>query len=507
MHSLERETIVPNTAEVLRPGAMHQTRPPFELTVESAPVGIAHFDFSGRFLYANPQLCALLGLTREQLLTKTFLELSFPDDLPRCLEMNQRLAAGEIPSYRLEKRFTRPNGSLVYTRVMVTIAKGTPAEPSFFIGVVEDLSDQWIADQARRAAEERLELALAASGTAIFRYDIASKALDWSNGLARLTGLVDDERFVTSELLENAIHPEDRPKMLAAFERALTSGVDFEEEVRVLRSDGSVRWISDRGRVTRDESGHPRYLTGACVDVTKRREAEMAHRDLFESERVARGEAERAIALRDEVLAIVAHDLRNPLHAILLGAELLQRSARGMDALIRDLLDATQIKIGHLPIVMAPTSVPTLVDDAVATLASQAIERGLLLATDIAHDVPAVSADRSRIVRVLDNLVGNAMKFTQSGGRITIRARRAGAFVELAVEDTGYGISPAELPHVFERYWQGSAGARQGMGLGLSIVRGLVEAHGGRVDVESRVNEGSSFKFTLPVYQPPEPNA
>jgi signal transduction histidine kinase len=233
----------------------------------------------------------------------------------------------------------------------------------------------------------------------------------------------------------------------------------------------------------------------------------MAHRDLFESERVARGEAERAIALRDEVLAIVAHDLRNPLHAILLGAELLQRSARGMDALIRDLLDATQIKIGHLPIVMAPTSVPTLVDDAVATLASQAIERGLLLATDIADDVPAVSADRSRIVRVLDNLVGNAMKFTQSGGRITIRARRAGAFVELAVEDTGYGISPAELPHVFERYWQGSAGARQGMGLGLSIVRGLVEAHGGRVDVESRVNEGSSFKFTLPVYQPPEPNA
>jgi len=500
MHPLERETIVPSSADVLR-GAIHQPRPPFEITVESAPVGIAHFDFSGRFLYANPQLCALFGLTREELLTKTFLEISFPDDLPRCLEMNQRLAAGEIPSYRLEKRFTRPDGSIVYTRVIVTIARGTPAEPSFFIALVEDLSDRWEATQARRDAEERLELVLAASGTAIFQYNIATQSLDWSNGLARLTGLPDDERFVTAERMENAIHPDDRPKMLAAFERALTLGVDFEEEVRVVLPDGSIRWISDRGRITRDDTGRPRYLMGACVDVTKRREAEMARGHLFERERTARGEAERAIALRDEVLAIVAHDLRNPLHAILLGIELLQRSARGMDTLIRDLLDATHIEIGRLPIVMAPASVPMLVDDAVATLAPQAIDRQLLLATDIPRDLPEVSADRSRIAQVLDNLVGNAMKFTPSGGRITIRGRRVGAWVEISVEDTGYGIAPVDLPHVFERYWQGAAGARQGVGLGLSIVRGLVEAHGGRVEVESRVNEGSTFRFTLPVYQ------
>jgi len=507
MHPLERETIVPGSAEPQRHGAMHQPRPPFEITVECAPVGIAHFDFAGRFLYANPQLCTLFGLTREELLAKTFLEISFPDDLPRCLEMNQRLAAGEIPSYQLEKRFTRSDGSLVYTRVMVTIARGTPAEPSFFIGVVEDLSDQWEAAQARRDAEERLELALAASGTAIFQYNIATRSLDWSNGLARLTGLPDDEHLVTSEMVENTIHPEDRPKMLAAYERALTLGVDFEEEVRIVLPDGSVRWISDRGRITRDEAGQPRLLMGACVDVTNRREADTARGHLFERERAARGEAERAIALRDEVLAIVAHDLRNPLHAILLGIELLQRSARGMDTLIRDLLDATHIEIGGLPIVMAPASVEMLVDDAVATLAPQAIDRGLLLATDIPRDIPEVSADRGRIVQVLDNLVGNAMKFTPSGGRITIRARRADAFVVVSVEDTGYGISPTDLPHVFERYWQGSAGARQGVGLGLSIVRGLVEAHGGRVDVQSRVNEGSTFRFTLPVYQLPEPEA
>jgi signal transduction histidine kinase len=206
------------------------------------------------------------------------------------------------------------------------------------------------------------------------------------------------------------------------------------------------------------------------------------------------------------VLATVAHDLRNPLHAVLLGIELVQRSALGMDALIRDLLDATHIEIGRLPVTLAPVSVEAVIGTTLATSAKQASERGLTLDGDVAHDLPDVRADRNRILQVLDNLIGNAMKFTPSPGRITVRARRLDGRVELAVIDTGRGIAPSDLPHVFDRYWQGERNTREGVGLGLAIVRGLVEAHGSHIEVESTVGEGSTFRFTLPLYQVTPPN-
>jgi PAS domain S-box-containing protein len=504
MQPLERQTSIPGSNDVLLSPVSEC--PPFELTVERAPVGIAHFDPSGRFLFVNPQLCALLGLTRDELLAKTFQEISFADDLPRCLAMTRRLAAGEIPRYTLEKRFTRSDGSLVPTRVMVTMVRGTGAEPSFFIGIVEDLSEQREADEARRAAEERLELALDASGTGIYRFDFASEAVEWSNGIGRLYGFHEGDRLQSLERFVSAVHPDDREQVLAAYERSAKHGHDFDEEFRIILPDGSVRWISDRARTTLDAAGRPKYLTGACVDVTKRREAETARAQMRERERAARADTARAMALRDEVLAIVAHDLRNPLHAVLLGIELVQRSALGMDALIRDLLDSTHIEIGSLPVIPAAMSVRTVVDHTLATSAKQALERGLALEADVPGDLPDVRADRNRILQVLDNLVGNAMKFTPSSGRITIRARRLDDGVELAVVDTGRGIGPNELPHVFDRYWQGERGAREGVGLGLAIVRGLVEAHGSHVEVESKVGEGSTFRFKLPVYESTSPN-
>ena len=133
-----------------QPGA---SPPRFDITVDRAPVGIAHFDETGRFLYANPQLCALFGLTRDELLAKTFQEISFPDDLPRCLAMTQQLAAGAIPRYTLEKRFQRRDGSFVFTRVIVTVVRPDDGSRPFFLGVVEDLSEQWEAERARREAE------------------------------------------------------------------------------------------------------------------------------------------------------------------------------------------------------------------------------------------------------------------------------------------------------------------------------------------------------------------
>jgi two-component system, chemotaxis family, CheB/CheR fusion protein len=138
-----------------------------DVTIERAPVGIAHFDPQGRFLFVNPHLCSLVGFSRDELLTMTFQEISFAEDLPLCLDLLEQLATGAIPTFTHEKRFERRDGTFVYTRVIVSAVRDQRNAVAFFLGVVEDLSNQWEIDKKRQAAETRLSLALEASGTAM----------------------------------------------------------------------------------------------------------------------------------------------------------------------------------------------------------------------------------------------------------------------------------------------------------------------------------------------------
>ena len=479
-----------------------------DVTIDRAPVGIAHFDRQGRFLFVNPQLCALFGFPREELLAMTFQEISFAEELPLCMAMIEQLTSGAIPKFTHEKRFERRDGTFIYTRVIVSAVRDDGGAVAFFLAVVEDLSEQWAIDQARKAAEARLSLALDASGTGIYRYDFRQQALDWAHNLANVFGFPEGEELQSLEALLGAIHPEDRPAVVEAYEQSAVHGADFDHEFRIVRPDGSVRWICDRARMSLDSDGTPRYLTGACIDVT-------ARRDALSREHVARTDADRAIRSRDEVLAVVAHDLRNPVHTILMSvavAELptlpaadrakqlavIRRTARAMDHLIRDLLDVTQIEMGQLAIDRQPIALDALIEEAVATFSARAVERGLRLSVDIARGLPAISADRERLSQVLNNLIGNALKFTPDGGAIMVSASAHRDAVEVAVADTGCGIAAEELPHIFRRYWQADSGAHRGVGLGLAIVQGIVDAHGGQIAVESTVGAGTTFRFTLP---------
>jgi PAS domain S-box-containing protein len=471
-------------------------------TIERAPVGIAHFDLMGRFTLVNPQLCAIFGLDRDELLTRTFQEISFPEDLSRCLALTAKLSANEIPRYAVEKRFVRPDGSFVYVRVIVSAVRDHTGEVSYFLGIVEDLSEYWAAEQGRREAESRLALALEAAETGIYRYDFQSKSLDWANGLAKVFGFDEREPLQSLDRLLGAIHPDDLPKVLQAYERSATTGDDFHEHFRIVRPDGRVRWIADRANITLEADGRPRYLTGACTDVTALMQA--------------RGDAERASQVRDEVMAIVAHDLRNPVHTIMLASgamadlalseeenrrhlALIRRSARGMDHLIRDLLDASQIEQGRLAISAALTDIESVVGEAATLSSTKASDAGLSIDTLVDSGVPPVYADRDRILQVLGNLLGNAIKFSSQGCKIRIHATHTDNAVTIAVSDTGCGISDDQLPFVFDRYWQAERKTTKGVGLGLSIVRGIVEAHGGHVSVESALGAGSTFRISLPV--------
>ncbi|MEO5816901.1 MAG: HAMP domain-containing sensor histidine kinase [Gemmatimonadaceae bacterium] len=178
------------------------------------------------------------------------------------------------------------------------------------------------------------------------------------------------------------------------------------------------------------------------------------------------------------------------------------RSTERMRRLIHDLLNVAAIDAGQLVVVPAPVSVDGRVAKAVDVLCPLANAKGITLEADVAHELPVMNADRERLLQVLANLGGNAIKFTPKNGRIVFAAVPSDDGVQLSVRDTGSGIAPENLPHVFDRFWQARETARFGTGLGLSIVRGLVEAHGGRVHAESVVGEGTPFIFNIPASLP-----
>jgi PAS domain S-box-containing protein len=224
--------------------------------------------------------------------------------------------------------------------------------------------------------------------------------------------------------------------------------------------------------------------------------------------------ARKAVQARDEVLSIVAHDLRSPLGAILLQAtltrrpggperrslrpaEAIERCVSQMKRMIDDLLDVTQIESGRLELeqtAVAPADLLREVAEAHRDLASR---RSIELRWGAPPDLPRTWADRGRVLQVFDNLVGNAMRFS-SQGTISLHAYPMGGEILFSVADTGFGIAPDDLPHVFDRFWQAHQAQRGGAGLGLAIVKGIVEAHGGRAWIESELGRGTTVFFTIP---------
>jgi two-component system, sensor histidine kinase and response regulator len=266
--------------------------------------------------------------------------------------------------------------------------------------------------------------------------------------------------------------------------------------------------------------------TNAALQQSKRQLADAHDREL-KREQEARAEAEQnvrrmellkqkaeaATRVRDDVLATVSHDLKNPLGTIFTSStllldmemspdavrrqlEIIRRTAQRMDRLIQDLLDVSRLEAGHFSLELQPESAASLMAEAHELLASMAQAKDIGVTMRISHDDVLVNADRNRVLQVFSNLIGNAVKFTEEGGRITLTAGVDGDYMRFSVIDTGTGISAEDLPHIFDRFWHGAEGG--GSGLGLAIARGIVEAHGGSITADSS-GAGSTFSFTLPL--------
>ena len=367
--------------------------------------------------------------------------------------------------------------------------------------VASDVTDTVLAnlrvEEARKQAnlsEERFQFLAEAIPQIVWSMDASGQAAYLSPRWYLYTGQSEDEPLASK--WSKAIHPDDYQRCFALFAQASANRSLWELEYRLRRADGVYRWHLGRSVPHCAPDGAIMRWYGTATDIDEQR---------------------KAIRSRDDLLATVSHDLRNPLESISLATALLRRapeqtdvsasvarhtaviarSAARMEQLIRDLLDMASIESGHLSMEPKPIAVREIVEEALEAIRPLAAAKGILLDGEGVSPQLYVQCDKGRVLQVLSNILGNAVKFTGPSGKIGLSAWPDEDFVNFAVSDTGPGIESDQLPRVFDRFWQAKETARAGTGLGLAICKGIIEQHGGTIRVESTLGAGTIFIFSL----------
>jgi hypothetical protein len=382
--------------------------------------------------------------------------------------------------------------------------------------VRERTAELTLAHRGLRESVERLRLALEVAEMGAWEWDVQSGRMTWSHDPATLFGFPAGA-FGVDQRLFTAVHPDDGRRMEEALASATAAGA-YAGEYRIVRPDGSIVWITESGRAIRADDGRVEKMVGVSRDVTAERAAARERERLLASEQRARAIAEQQGRLKDEFLATLSHELRTPMNVVLgwldilaSGAPirdvnstiaLIRRNAQLQAKLIDELLDMNRLVSGNLRLELGIVDVGATLQGAIQGLKPAADAKNIQLIAAIEAPPVQIAADNQRVQQILWNLLHNAIKFTEAGGRVESSVRRVDRQVHIVVRDTGRGIALDFLPHVFERFRQEDSSPRReffGLGLGLSISKHLVEAHGGTIEAHSEGHgRGATFTVTLP---------
>jgi signal transduction histidine kinase/ActR/RegA family two-component response regulator len=372
------------------------------------------------------------------------------------------------------------------------------------------------------AATRRLKFALDGARLGAWAVDLSDGRLWFDEASEVMHGVGPDDPINNIEEAGVNIHPEDRAVVLARFREAVQSRTGLECEYRVVMPDEGVRWIASRGQVAYSDPDEPQSfkMFGIMQDVTERKQAEAERERLLGNEQAARQTAEEANRMKDEFLAVLSHELRSPLNAIvgytnlMRGGrhrpeetprmlEIILRNARTQQQLIEDMLDVSRVITGKMVLNLGPVEPEMIIQRALDTVRPAAAAKQITLDATFDPAVGVIGGDADRLQQAVWNLLSNAVKFTPTGGRVTVRRARVDHYAEIAVSDTGKGVNPEYLPHVFDRFSQEDYSTTRrygGLGLGLSIVRHITELHGGTAHAASDgEGRGATFTIRLPL--------
>ena len=473
-------------------------------------------DSSGRVATWNEGAARVKGYAPEEIIGQHFSIFYTPEDQRRGQPLaEQRVAEAEGRCEREGFR-VRKDGTRFWGNEIITAIRDDRGELLGFVKIARDLSERKRTEDALRESEERYRLMVEnIRDYAVFTTDPDGRVSSWNPGAERVFGYADQEIMGRSGAI--LYTPEDRAEGVYEKElaTALSEGRALDERWQ-LRKGGQRFWASGITTPLRDPSGGLRGFVKIARDQTQARQVEEQRERVLEQEKIARLEAERAISMKDEFIAVVSHELRTPLTAILLWAKMLragtvkpgdhprvletiEQSAVAQQQLIEDLLDVSRMMSGKLRLHVREVDAVPLVQAAVDAVRPMADAKRVAIEVALEERAGRVRADPDRLQQVVWNLLNNAVKFTPSGGRVSVRLRRLDGNVQFEFSDTGKGIKPDFLPHVFERFRQAEASTTRthgGLGLGLAICRQLVELHGGTIRAES-AGEGAGATFTV----------
>jgi len=489
------------------------------------PIGVAITeDPECRMVRANPYLSRVLRVPVDANVSQS----APPHELPayRILKEGQEIAVEDLPMqyaaiHNAEVRdevidIVHPDSSVIQLLSYATPLLDDHGRVRGAIGCFADVTERRQAEAALRFSEQQFRLFVTASSDIVYKM-----SADWSE-MCYLEGkdFLASTENPSCTWLERYIPQEDQPQVLAAIQQAICTKSAFELEHQIIQLDGTVGWIFSRAVPLLNAQNAIIEWFGAGSNITNSKRAEAERARLLQQTQAARSGAERANRIKDEFLAVLSHELRSPLNPILGWSKLLQnskldeartkqalatieRNARLQSQLIEDLLDVSRILSGKVSLSVKPIDLASIIQAALETVQLAAQAKSIEIQTKLDPQVGLVCGDSTRLQQVVWNLLSNAVKFTPAQGRVEVHLKQIDYDAQITVIDTGIGIKPDFLPHVFEYFCQEDGTTTRkfgGLGLGLAIVRHLVELHGGTVKADSPgVDLGATFTVRLPL--------
>ena len=491
----------------------------FQATFDQAAVGMAHLDANGRWLKVNEQLSRITGYSVKEL-TGTTLEITHPDDVPGVLEARSKLLAGEIDGYRREKRYIRKNGEPIWVSVTMSVVRGEDSKPEFLVAVIVDIEDRKRTQRELQSGEAQYKAIFDSAVEAIAVID--ERGVIQSFNAATLTMFGYSQKQLLGKnisMLMPAPIAKKHDNYLSRYrETGKRAIIGFGREVEGRRSDGTVFPLDLS--VAEWRSDGQRFFTGIMRDISARKVAEEGLRTSEENLRLLQRESAHLSRVNDmgEMAAAIAHEINQPLTAIanFLNAARLKGARQDMDPartddllrlaaeqavragqIVRRLRDFVGKGDGSKEI----RKVAELLDSAMGIALVDAGARGITVARVCDGDECLIEADAIQLQQVVVNLLRNAIDALEHVGqdqekRVSVATHDQGGLVEIEVSDNGHGISSDMSDHLFEPFMTSKP---SGMGMGLSVCRRLVEAHGGTIEFDKDAPVGATFRVRLPV--------
>ena len=483
---------------------LDQARAYAESLIKNAPDPVFVSDLEGKILQANDAVFSLLGLRPDELIEQSLSRIISPDETREfMIALREVVERGRTRNARLHPRTA--SGEVIPTTLNASALRDADGGVIGAIGILRDMREL---DKARAYAESLIKDA----PDPVFVSDLEGKILQANDAVSDLLGFREDE--VVEQSVSRFISADETREFVAALREVVVHGVSRNVPLHPRSASGDVISTTLNASALRHASGE---VIGAIGILRDMRAYEQVLHDLEESRR----ELHDANQAKDQFLAVVSHELRTPLTAMLgwvrllttgtvdasasaRALEVIERNVKLLAQLIEDLLDVSRIVAGKLRLEMGPVAPVTVVESAVEAVQALADAKSISLKVMLDPSAGPVRGDPDRLQQVIWNLLANAIKFTPSRGRVDVRLERFNNHTRLVVRDTGRGINPDLLPHIFDRFRQDEQAPRYGgLGLGLAIVRHIVDLHGGTVKAESE-GEGRGATFTVELPLPSE---